>query len=77
MIATYEVRPLKSGSGFYPSFSSAYGPEDHGPVFDTELLADTWGRLRRQLTILRAEGNKIAAYEVWRELEGVSGLAQS
>jgi hypothetical protein len=76
MIATYKVRQLKSGSGFYPSFPSAYGPEDNGPIFDTEALADTWGRLRRQLTILRAEGNRVAAYKVSCELENVSRLAR-
>jgi len=75
MIANYEVRPLKSGTGFYPCFPSAYGPEDCGPVFATEALADAWGRLRRRLTIVRAEGNGVAAHEVWCELEKVSRLA--
>lgn len=75
MIANYEIRPLKSGTGFYPCFPSAYGPDDCGPVFATMALADAWGRLRRRLTVVRSEGNRVAAYEVSRELAKVSRLA--
>jgi len=45
---TWEVLPLKDGSGFYPHFTpKGYGPTHNGPDFPTEAEAQAWIDARR------------------------------